>query len=154
MAYGYSEVFTGADAVGKNAFDVNPFSRDAEKIYLNGIKLVRITDYTVSNTDPNDPNNFHRVTLDLTKYPNGVPDEDDVLEIMTDYSPTAIVDPIYAQIINELKDIKTATMGSWYWDKRTNLLTMYDQNGVSKFKFNVEDTDANAARERRQDLEV
>lgn len=154
MAYGYSEVFTGADAVGKNAFDVNPFSKDAEKVYLNGIKLIRIIDYTVSNTDPADPNNFHRITLDLTRYPSGLPDADDVLEVMTDYSTTAVTDPIFSKILDDLNDIKTATMGSWYWDKRTGILTMYDTNGLEKFKFNVDDTSEMASRERRSDLEV
>lgn len=78
-----------------------------------------------------------------------------VLSTQDDVRDTAIADLRVdnTAIANNISDIKTATMGSWLWDKSTGIMTMYDAAGVPKFKFQVSDSAEQASRERRQDLE-
>lgn len=154
MASTISTTFLGSDHIGVSMFETPIFTTNSESVYLNGVRLVRTIDYTSVSTDPVDPNLYSRILLDDIKYPTGIPNPTDLLEVLTDYVGTPAIDPILEDILVKLEDIAVATFGSWKWSKRDGLLTMYDPDGNEKFKFNVNDTSEEAVRERRQDLEV
>ncbi|CAL9987775.1 hypothetical protein VPHD148_0304 [Vibrio phage D148] len=146
MASTNSTVFTGESVVGQTRFTVPGFSLDGESVYLNGLRLTRNIQYSISSSTSTDAYD----TLDLITVT--ISDNTDVLEIVTD----AISDntSILEEILSKVDDITVATHGSWMWDKATGILTMYDTSGNERFKFNVGDTSNSASRERRQDLEM
>ena len=147
----YSEVFTGIGVVNQRVFTINSFTIESDSVYLDGVKLVRGIGYDTSSVTEPDITKHDTVTLTSV---DGIPDAVSVLEIVTDYNSESASDPTYLRILEELEDIKTATIGSWKWDKSENRLTMYDPSGMVKFKFDVADSSSEAIRERRQDLEV
>lgn len=64
------------------------------------------------------------------------------------------------EILAELKKIRetqeqilASTAGSWSWDKRTGILTMFDIAGKPSLVFEVKNSPESASRERRLDLE-
>lgn len=57
-------------------------------------------------------------------------------------------------VIDMIMDLHAEALGSWSWDKRTSLLTMFDTHGLEVATFSVTDTPDVASRERRTDLEV
>lgn len=57
-------------------------------------------------------------------------------------------------VIDMIMDLHAEALGSWSWDKRTGLLTMFDTHGLEVATFSVTDTPDVASRERRTDLEV
>lgn len=154
MASTRSIVFTGPDNVGVLTFDVESFNINQESVYINGVRLIRDRDYSVISTDPDNPLSYTRILLDSTEYPLGMEHSDDILEVIIYVAEPVTPDPMLQEILDRIEDIATATHGSWRWNKRDGILTMYDVNGVERFKFNVDDNAETASRERRQDLEV
>ena len=142
MATTRSTVFTGVG--GETSFDVPNFLIDQEAVYKNGLRLVRVVDYSVVNTDPQNLDVYSRIVL------NSALGTGNILAVITDVIGPDKLD----QILSELEAISVATYGSWLWDKRNSLLTMYNALGEEKFKFIVHDSAEEASRERRQDLEI
>lgn len=64
-----------------------------------------------------------------------------------------IIENYSDDMTSKIDSILTATIGSWQWDKRNSILTMYDVNGNPKFVYEVADHSESAKKERRQDLE-
>jgi hypothetical protein len=128
-------------------FTVPAFEVNRESVYLNGLRLTRNLDYTVGvgsgSTD------YTLIELSAVKFPGGIELDSDVLEVVTEN-----VDPSLSLILSKLESISTATYGSWNWNKITNLLTMYDEDGNPSLIFEVNDSSDSASRERRQDLEA
>lgn len=57
-------------------------------------------------------------------------------------------------VIDMIMDLHAEALGSWSWNKRTSILTMFDTHGIEVATFSVTDTPDVASRERRTDLEV
>lgn len=149
-----SNVFTGPGNVGVSMFGVDEFYVDRESVYLNGARLTRNIDYSISDTDPADSTTYDLIILDANKYPTGIVNSTDIVEVVTEVIEPYVPDPMLQDILSLVTDIATATYGSWRWNKRDGILTMYDNLGNERFKFNVSDDAEAALRERRQDLEV
>lgn len=149
-----STIFTGPDNVGDSEFTVDPFQVGSEAVYLNGLRLTRNIGYTTEVDDPAYSEVHSKIILSSTSYPVGLEDDDDVLEVVVDVMGAYSSDPTLQTILERLDDIAAATYGSWRWTKGDGMMTMYDQFGSERFKFNVRDDAESASRERRQDLEV
>lgn len=134
MALRAPDVFTNVD--GWTIFDVPEFAPYQEFVYLNGIKLTRTAEYTVTTLGGTS-------TVELV---TPVVDPSDILEI------TAFEEVEGLQ--GTLDGILAAVAGSWRWDKQSGILTMYDTSGDEKFKFEVSDNAEESIRNRRQDLEI
>lgn len=125
-----------------------PFEPNQESVYLNGKRLLRsvsgITrDYTVYSSDP-----LVTSTFDTIEFTVPVALDSDVIEVVINDPDESL------QSVNDkLDDILTALIGSWIWDKKTDVMTMMDTYGDEKFKFSVKDSSDWASQERRQDLE-
>ena len=137
-----SYVFT--DVVGQDSFTINAFPLGSDQVYLNGAKLIRGVDYSVTISEDLLTKS---IVLDPTLFPTGMLSASAYLEIL-------VPDTISDAILVKLEDIATAVMGSWIWNKGDGLLTMLDKNGTERFKFTVEDSSELSSRERRQDLEA
>lgn len=144
MAFRAPDVFT-SQTIGTTAFlTSNPFDVLQESVYLNGAKLVRGIGYTATRELAGTPLD----QLDTVTLATPIASITDVLEIYI--FDEAKVDTL----LSKMDDVLVATIGSWQWDKSSNLLTMFDTSGNPKFKFSVSDSAEEATRERRQDLET
>jgi hypothetical protein len=60
----------------------------------------------------------------------------------------AIINVVSKTTFTFLQNLEDVSMGSWNWDKNTNVLTFVRQDGTTLATFNVEDDLKTASRER------
>ena len=121
-----------------------PWGEFQEFLYLNGTKLSRDTEYSVTRSIETLPIG----QVDTITLVTPIAQASDVLEL------NIYTDPASESIEAKLDAILMATAGSWIWDKSSGVMTMIDSYGIEGYKFEVTDNSELASRERRQDLEV
>lgn len=97
----------------------------------------------------NDNTQFSAVQSSIGGVHNHMSDNQDELRTLL-----AAINGVPQNVIDMIMDLHAEALGSWSWDKRTSLLTMFDTHGLEVATFSVTDTPDVASRERRTDLEV
>lgn len=97
----------------------------------------------------NDNTQFSAVQSSIGGVHSHMSDDQDELRTLL-----AAINGVPQNVIDMIMDLHAEAMGSWSWDKRTGILTMFDTHGLEAAKFSVTDSADLSARERRADLEA